>query len=99
MLGVTNTSQFSGMSPVATSLITLIPLLACYGAAAQRLMRWRHNGVSPTRGVSSSRAKIYSSVLYAMLTGQLASWSMDLFIRIANYLEPRKYVPLGITWR
>ena len=45
MLGVTNTSQFSGMSPVATSLITLIPLLACYGAAAQRLTRWRHNRV------------------------------------------------------
>jgi MFS family permease len=45
MLGVTNTSQFSGMSPVATSLITLIPLVACYGAAAQRLTRWRHNRV------------------------------------------------------
>jgi len=27
------------------SLITLIPLLACFGAAAQRLTRWRHNRV------------------------------------------------------
>jgi hypothetical protein len=65
------------------SLRHRFPVCSSGGNSNRKSSFWRLVGICvfPCRPTSSKRAKFYSSVLYAMLTGQLA-WPALFFSRV-----------------
>jgi hypothetical protein len=53
-----------------------------------------------SRGASSNRAKIYCKRIVRKID-LLVSLALirDVFVLLLGYLEPKKYVPFGMTWR